>query len=170
LDAFDRTKMEELYLYRQRLLNRMESVVEDLRRAASSASPEEWHVPKSDDQPSPHRLLAHLRSIEIQALAPRLKTILTEDHPNLVLFDDDRWMETHYRKDEPVDSIIDDYERIRQEELSWLTQMDPRAWSRTCRHPWFGVRTLQWWVEKTMAYAEEHLQDIISELSNRRNN
>jgi hypothetical protein len=166
MKAVDISKMEELYEYRQRLLERMEGVIEDLRKAASSASSKEWRTAPPEDQPTPHWILAHLRNIEVQALAPRIKKILNEDDPHLILFDDDHWMEINYDPDEPVEAMIDEYERIRNEEMSWLEEMDISGWSRTGRHPWFGVRTLQWWVEKTLAYAEEHLEDINAVLYN----
>jgi hypothetical protein len=156
----DMSRMEELFIYRQRLLERMETVVDDLRAAALDGLFPESSSDRKEGQPSPHWWLAHLRNIEAQALAPRMKRILTEEEPLLSLFDDEDWMDKHYRLDEPIEAIVDDYERIRKGELAWLNEMKVQAWSRTCRHPWFGVRTLQWWVERTLAYAEEHLQEI----------
>lgn len=164
MDEIEQDRMEELYLYRKRLVARLESIVQDLSSAAAAGSNDDWKSTQPDDPQTPHWKLVHLRNIERQALAPRLKRILNEDDPHLVLFDDEKWMESHYRADEPVEVIIADYEKIRKEELSWLKEMNVKAWSRTCRHPWFGVRTFQWWVEKTMAYAEEHLEEIKSGL------
>ena len=80
------------------------------------------------------------------------------------LFDDDGWMATRYDPAEPVQSILADYARLRQQELSWLHDLPPAAWNRTARHPWWGVRTLQWWVEQCLLTARQQLEQLTVEV------
>jgi hypothetical protein len=152
--------MEELLAYRQNLLTSLENVVGELRQAAASIPPAAWHTPPAPDQPAPHQVLAHLRAIESQAIAVRLRRVLDESEPYLPLFDDDGWMAAHYDPAEPVQSILDDYAHLRQQELSWLKDLPSAAWNRTARHPWWGVRALQWWVEQCLLIARQHLEQL----------
>jgi hypothetical protein len=69
-------------------------------------------------------------------------------------------MEQHYRPDEPPEAILDEYARLRRLELSWLESLPPEDWNRLARHPWWGLRALQWWAEQCVVYAEEHLEQL----------
>jgi hypothetical protein len=152
--------MEELLAYRQNLLTSLEEVVTGLRQAAAAIPAAAWHTPPAPDQPTPHQVLAHLRAIESQAIVVRLRRILDESEPYLPLFDDDGWMAAHYDPNEPVQSILDDYASLRQQELSWLRDIPSAVWNRTARHPWWGVRALQWWVEQCLLVARQHLEQL----------
>jgi hypothetical protein len=152
--------MEELIAYRQNLLTSLEEVVTGLRQAAAAIPAAAWYTPPAPDQPTPHQVLAHLRAIESQAIVVRLRRILDESEPYLPLFDDDGWMAAHYDPNEPVQSILDDYASLRQQELSWLRDIPSAVWNRTARHPWWGVRALQWWVEQCLLVARQHLEQL----------
>jgi hypothetical protein len=95
--------------------------------------------------------------MERHAYSPRIERILAEDHPLLPAFDAEAWARRHYRQDEPLEEILEEYAALRQSELERLQSLPPGSWSRVGRHPVYGLRTLQWWVEKGLAHAEEHL-------------
>ena len=152
--------MEELLVYRQNLLTSLDRVVTELRQAAAAIPTSAWHTPLAPGQYTPHQVLAHLRALEAGAIAVRLRHILDEQQPYLPLFDDDGWMAVHYDPSEPVTAILDDYARLRQQELSWLRDLPSAAWNRTARHPWWGVRALQWWVEQALLIARQHLEQL----------
>jgi len=152
--------MEELLAYRQNLLANLAGIVSELRQAAVDMPDAGWHTPAAPGQATPHQVLAHLRALESQAIMVRLRRVLDEDEPHLPLFDDDEWMAAHYDPAEPVQSILDDYGDLRQQELSWLNNLPSAAWNRTARHPWWGVRTLQWWVEQGQLTARQHLEQL----------
>ena len=152
--------MEELYAYRKNLLASLAGIVAELQQTAVSIPANAWHTPPAPGQPTPHHTLAHLRAVEAQAISVRLRRILDESEPYLPLFDDDGWMAAHYDPAEPVQSILDDYARLRQQELTWLQDLPPITWNRTARHPWWGVRALQWWVEQCLLVARQHLEQL----------
>jgi hypothetical protein len=152
--------MEELYAYRKNLLDNLEGIVAELRQVAAAIPAAVWHTPLAPGQPAPHHALAHLRALEAHAIVPRLRRILDEQQPYLPLFDDGGWMAAHYDPSEPVQAILDDFARLRQQELSWLKGLPPDSWNRTARHPWWGVRTLQWWVEQCLLIARQHLAQL----------
>jgi len=152
--------MEELIRYRKNLLDSLVEVVDELRAAAAVLPPQAWHIPTAADQPTPHWTLAHLRNVEAQIIAVRIRRILDEEEPDLPLFDDEAWMADHYDPAEPVQAILEAYASLRQQELTWLRDFPPVAWNRTARHPWWGVRSLQWWVEQCLQTARQHLQEL----------
>jgi hypothetical protein len=152
--------MDELLTYRKNLLEALEGVVSELRQAAASIPTAGWHTSPAPDQPTPHQVLAHLRALEAHAIALRLRRILDESEPYLPLFDDDGWMAGNYDPSEAVTSILDDYARLRKQEMAWLKDLPAKAWNRTARHPWWGVRALQWWVEQALLTARQHLEQL----------
>ena len=152
--------MEELLAYRQNLLTNLENIVSELHQAAAAIPATAWHASAAPGEFTPHQVLAHLRALESQAIVVRLRRILDECKPHLPLFDDDGWMTAHYDPAEPVQSILDDYTRLRQQELTWLENLSPASWNRTARHPWWGVRALQWWVEQSLLVARQHLEQL----------
>lgn len=152
--------MEELLAYRQNLLIKLESFVNELRQAVAAIPDTAWHTPPEPGQTTPHQVLVHLRTLESQAITVRLRRILDESEPYLPLFDDDEWMAAQYDPTESVQSILDDYANLRQQELSWLKDLPSQAWNRTARHPWWGVRALQWWVEQCLLTARQHLEQL----------
>lgn len=152
--------MEELLQYRRHLLAELERSVEVLGAAWGALPPEKRHASLCAKGHTPHWVLANLRAIESGALSVRLNRILTEDCPHITLFVEEDWMAAHYSPAEPAEDILADYARLRATELAWLQELPPQGWNRTGRHPWFGVRTLQWWAERCLAYAREHLQQL----------
>lgn len=152
--------MEELLDYRKNLLEALEGVVSEVRQAAEAIPAAAWHTAPLPGQPTPHQVLAHLRAIEAHAIAVRLRRILEESEPYLPLFDDDGWMAGNYDPSEAVTSILEDYVNLRQEELTWFKDLPPAAWNRTARHPWWGLRALQWWVEQCLLVARQHLEQL----------
>ena len=152
--------LEQLNNYRERLLNRLSEVVDDLITVVDNMPERGWHDPLGVDGDTPHKVLAHLRAIEKHALSVRLRLILDEEAPTLILFDDSGWMDTHYDPDEPPREILEDYATLRQRELTWLRNLPAEGWNRTARHPWWGSRSFQWYVEQCLEYSEEHLRAL----------
>jgi hypothetical protein len=150
---------EQLLLYRQRLLERLHLVGEDIVQAVAKFAPERWHSVAIGGE-SPHRILANLRVVEAQAFSVRLQRILDEEQPFLPLFDNKKWMDEHYDSSEPPENILEDYIVLRRKGLARLNRLSIQDWNRTGRHPWWGVRALQWWVEQTVRFSEEQLQRL----------
>jgi hypothetical protein len=156
--------MEELYEYRTELIAISLGIVHELRQVMDTISASGLPASPEAGHSSPHRTLAHLRDIQVQALSGRLLQILREDNPVFVLFDDQGWQESHYRTDEPWQEILEEFTRSHESVLKDLDPCEASIWNRTAHHPWFGKRTFQWWVELCYEYAETHLAQIRSAL------
>ena len=150
---------EQLVRYRQNLMGRLVAIAGDLAHTAAAIPRDKLHKPLENGE-SPHRVLANLRAIGAQALSIRLQRILDEEEPYLPIFSDDQWMAAHYDPDKPLEKIIAAYIELRREQVDMIKGLPPHSWNRTARHPWWGVKTLQWWVEQILHYDEEHLQKL----------
>lgn len=146
--------------YRERLLERLETVVPDLADAIAAIPESRWHTPGEIGRRSPHALLAHLRDVEREAYAVRLKQLLEEDSPAFVQWDSPHWETTLYNPAEPVTHILTEYAGLREEELQILRPLSAKEWSRIGRHELLGRRTVQWWAERILENAENRLREL----------
>lgn len=152
--------MDPLLAYRAALIERAERVVDELAEAIAAIPAERWHTPLAEGERSPHEIMAHLRDVEAQAYAARLRRILDEDSPTLPALDCGVWRRADSDKNESMERLLSDYARLREEELARMRRMTPEQWSRTGRHDVVGVRTAQWWVERAVAHADGHLRQL----------
>jgi hypothetical protein len=152
--------MDELIAYRQELLSALERVVSELLIIVKDTPFKEWYRPIGHDLHTPHYTLVHLFVLEAKEFALYIRRIHDEETPLLVLFDDTAWMESHYRPKAQPRIIMQDFAHLRNQELKWLRELPPATWSRTARHPWWGVHTLQWLVELQLEYSRQHLSEL----------
>lgn len=114
----------------------------------------------NSDGQTPHYILYNLYALEAQFFTIQLPRIRSEDGPELPIFDDEAWMAAHYAPEEPAINIIEETTKLRQQELAWLRNLSPQEWSRTARHPWWGMHTLQWWVELQLEYSLQVIKQL----------
>lgn len=157
--------MEELAAYRQQLLAALMRVVAALPPILAARPSRAWNDPPGTTSHGPHFILAHLRALDRQEFMPNLKRIQAETVPLLAVFDDQSWMEAHYQPEEPVDEILEGLEQRRAEEVAWLRDLTTPDWSRLGRHAWWGLRSLQWWVELQLELSRQHQEQIKATLT-----
>ncbi len=149
--------MKELYAYRQRMLTNWQEIVPALEREVTSIPAERWHAIPPHGGWTCHQVLAHLRDIESLVIAPSIRSLLAgRDGALPPCPEDSAWLQG-YRADEAPEEIFRSYVAIRSEETGLLMQLDAPPWNASARHPQFGVRTLQWWVEASLQHARRHL-------------
>jgi hypothetical protein len=152
--------MDQLCDYRARLLDRLESIPDEIAQAARAIPSEKIHRPTQSGKMSPHQIVARLRNMEKHAYSARLQKLITEELPAMKTFPIDQWEAEHYDPSESVESILDDYATIRQTELHLLRALSPQDWNRSGRHNTFGLRTVQWWAERSLEYATIQLREL----------
>lgn len=157
--------MEELLVYRQELISALEGFVTQLSQVVAGIPPTLWQHNDEAGSPTPHYLLAHLCELEEQVFTIQLHRILDEDQPVLPRFDDFTWMADHYRSGLPALVILERFINLRFTEVDWLRGLPSPSWSRTARHPWWGVHAFQWWVELQLEYSRQHLRKLAAFLS-----
>lgn len=152
--------MEELLEYRHRLLEHFSAVAGEFEHRLAGMTHDELHTPLDDLSNSRHGLFAHLRVTEELLFLVSLRRILTETRPLLDEFDRKTWMQVHYDPREPIGDLLTGFTNIRQQELDHISNMPADGWVRIGRHPVWGDRTLQWWVEMSQAHAISHLRQM----------
>jgi hypothetical protein len=152
--------MEELFEYRRRLLEHFSAVATDFERRLVGLSPAQLHEPWNHSGKSRHWLMAHLRATEENLFMVSLQRILSETQPVLDDFDRLAWMRLNYHPQESIGELLSGFAYTRQQELDCLQNLPPDGWNRIGRHPIWGNRTLQWWVEKSQAHAVSHLREL----------
>ncbi len=156
--------MEELITYRQELLSVMQEQINTLASAEASISSKGWYLILDGDHPTLHYSLSRLWAEESQEYSNNIRRILDEEMPLLVVFDTEAWMGVHYDAEVPAQLIIEDFAALRQWELGVLCGQPAASWSRTARHPWWGVHALQWWVELQRENTHQHISQLLRHL------
>ncbi len=152
--------MDPLLDYRARLLNRLESIVHELADAVAVIPQGRWHDPIGHGGRSPHAILARLRDTEREAYLARLRKLLADETPTFEPYDPPNWESELYDADEPMASLLADYAALREAELQLLRPLSGEGWARTGRHPSFGMRTVQWWVERILEFSINQLREL----------
>lgn len=147
--------MQELYSYRDLMLQRYSKVGEEVKRAAQAISKSAWHTPLEGTTSSHHQIIARLHAQETQLFNPCIDTLLDGDEKSLPLFDVNEWLQAEYQCDISIESILTAYLESHTEMNVRLQNLLVDAWIRVGRHLWWGCRTLQWWVESSLAEANK---------------
>jgi hypothetical protein len=154
--------MEQLLDYRERLLERFTTIADALEKTIKDIPQQDWHSPREPGAWTPHQILAHIRDAKAYEFLPCIRSILDQDMPSIDCFDREAWMIANYRPDEPVEAIWREIKSMHERELERLRELPDSGWSRGGRHPTWGLRTLQWWVEQSLDHVEEHLKRLNS--------
>ncbi|MBI3240926.1 MAG: DinB family protein [Chloroflexi bacterium] len=150
--------MEQLYEYRERLLNRLEAIATEIAGAVTEIPQSRWREPVKPDGRSPRAILSSLCDVERYAYSLRLQRILAEDTPTL-----DSFTPQPQNPALTMTDLLAEYKTLRQAELEILRRLPPAGWGRVGRHPTFGLRTVQWWAERTLEHSKRHLQELRGE-------
>jgi hypothetical protein len=148
--------------YRARLLERLEAVLPELADAIAAIPESRWHETSGPGGRSAHAVVAHLRDVEREAYLVRLRRLVAEDAPVFQSWTPPDWEINDYNPGEPLADILAEYAGLREAELQLLRPLSPAAWARAGRHTTLGRRTLQWWTERILEYAEDRLQVLHS--------
>ncbi len=150
--------MKELETYRERMVTHWREVVQHLEEAAGRIPPETWHAAPASGGMTCHQALAYLHDMEAQVIAPSIRILRTGAETPLPPCPDVRAWLAQYRPGEAPQDILRAYARLREEEAALLFGEGAPPWSVQARHPRFGVRTLQWWVEASLLHARRQLR------------
>ena len=152
--------LDQLLDYRARLLAELERQPAQAARALAAIPEPEWHTRRNLSGRSVHRVVSHVRDLEVMAFAPRVRRILFEDQPVLVPFARHDWSDDQYQVDEPLTHILAAWSQARAEILDTLPPPASAQWTRAGFHPPSGKRTLQWWAERIYRHAQAHLAEL----------
>lgn len=141
-------QFRELLRYREDLLAAWAAQPERLA-AAWAALPAAQRARRG--AASPWGALAALWQWETQVGFPNLQAMAGRQQPLAVLSDAPAEFP-------PPEAMLTDYRRLRQQALRLVAPLDGKGWSFLARHPRYGQRTVQWWVERSYALGAYALQ------------
>lgn len=156
--------MEEIGEYRQDLLTALEGVAGELSSIVDGIPPDGWLSPITPSGRTRHYILASLQALESQLFSVTLHRIVEEEAPSFSLFDIQAWLGEHYQPGAPVNEILAEFCSQRRQDVTWLRTLPDGAWNCAGRHPWWGMRTLQWWVELQLDVSRQHLRELSASL------
>ena len=151
--------MEELLIYRQRLLDRYADIAAEMGQFSASI-PQEDRAATECEGWSLHKTLAHLRDVEAGYFQPLYRRLLSGEDAPAGRYELQAWERQDYDPNEPLETILADLARLHRQEADTLRGLEPQGWNRACRHPVWGERTLQWWVEQSLAHSTQHLRQL----------
>lgn len=127
---------------------------------------EKWKKSHIEDEWSPVEILCHLRDVDVEINAPRLKTILSESNPFIEAVDADRWAEEREYKSEDGPSVLKGFVESRLELLEILSTLENSTWEKEARHTIFGPTTLFELFKIIARHDRLHIQQIHKTLEN----
>jgi hypothetical protein len=146
---------------RDELIVRLGSAPAELHWAVAQLPPERWNARPGERDWSAHEIAAHTRDIAVEVYRVRMQRILTEDDPELALFDENAWMAAHYDTAEPMKHILDELDRAHHDMSLLLMGRTDAEWARTGRHAEHGARSAAWWARQAIAHVWEHAVQVI---------
>lgn len=152
------TRLEQLYDYRRRLMERFSAIGTEYAKTVAALPAPAPH--RSMDAPfrPVRKILAHTHDLEARLFWPSMQQILTSEEPFLDL----PYEQAHapHPDRQPIDTLLAEFLALRAQELSRLLALEDEDWRRTGRHLTWGMRSLQWWAELSLAHAEDHLEQL----------
>lgn len=152
----------ETAMYRNELTSRLRQATDDIAWAVRGLLSPRIEYRPDDNEWTIHEHIAHLRDMEQEVYLPLLRWATVPDMLDPLDYSRREWHEQRYRADEPVAAIVDQYARMRDEELSIFRDMTDAAWLRYRTDTRWGPLTCQWLAELMYRHALDHLQCIMA--------
>jgi hypothetical protein len=156
--------MEELLNYRQKLLEMLQNLPGTYQQTLAHLSPEQVHQTLPGDSATIHQVAVHVRDAAQDTYLPIITTLLETSQTKNASLPEAGTSVHHYTAGEPIQQVCTSMRQLQSQMLDSLQASPHSAWSAAMRHPAWGVRTLQWWVEQYLAHGRAHLHQIRSHL------
>jgi hypothetical protein len=150
--------MKELIEYRVKLVERLEQAAREFCDACRNIQDP---YAQAGDEWNAHQIASHTRHVANSIYGARIQQTLREDDPRFTNFDEQTWMLNEYKKEEPLAEVLDEFLKGITDLCQTLRELPREAWSRQSWHELIGGgRTVQFWVERSLAHIEEHLNSV----------
>lgn len=144
----------------RRLIERIRSSAQVLRRAVEEAPRRRFDVAPKAGEWSALETLTHVRDVIVHVYGLRLRRLFYEDSPLFADFDEETYRPASLARGETVDYLLATI-LGEHEQLARLLEAVPDAeWAREGRHPQFGVMSIEFLARRVGEHAEEHAAQI----------
>lgn len=104
------------------------------------------------------RHVFHLLAYERRLALPNMRSVLGESFTH----DETYQEEVEWAKGHDLPTLLDDFRRIRAEEIALLGHYTPDDWERTMTSPSWEDVTLRWTVTKMLQHTFDHTNSILA--------
>jgi len=147
-------------------LARMAGAADALEAAVACRQAEALPTRSAPEAWSGTEIVCHLRDIEAFYLE-RIKLILANPEPTLVLLDPDRWARDRQYQRNDLHEALATFRAARVETLGFLAGLAPEQWERRAIHPIRGVVTVRNIVHSLAKHDQVHLAQLERALAGR---
>ena len=154
--------VSETSTYRAEIVSRLRSATEDLQwivrgvgrsAGAYTLSPQEWSI---------HEQVSHLRDMEQEVYLPLLRWATVPEMLDPRDYNRAAWHEMRYNAEEPLEGIVQDIVRIRDEELAIFREVTDTVWRQYRTDTRWGPLTCEWIAELMYRHVLDHMQTIMA--------
>lgn len=153
--------MSETANYRTELLSRVRATSEDLGWAVRAMTREQIDYTPSSSEWTVHQNLAHLRDMEERVYLPLLRWATVPGMLDPADYSRQQWLEQRYDDEETVVELLQDLERMRDEEFGIFRDMNDVTWTRYRTDTRWGPLSCQWIAEVMYRHVLDHLQTVM---------
>ena len=149
MTAAERT--EEIAMIRS-LPAGLEAAVRDLnpQQLATAYRRDGWTI---------RQVVHHLADSHMNAFI-RMKLVITEDHPTVKPYDQDRWAETDDVGQADIRASLEILRGLHQRWSVLLERLPEETWRRTAHHPERGEISLEQFLDMYAVHGKTHVQQI----------
>lgn len=154
--------VSESSMYRAELVSRLRSATEDLQWMVRGLSQTAGAYSPAASEWSTHEQAAHLRDMEQEVYLPLLRWATVPEMLDPREYNRGAWHSDRYDRNEPLQAVVADIVRIREEELAIFGEMTDAVWTRYRTDTHWGPLTCQWIAELMYRHVLDHMQTIMA--------
>lgn len=141
---------------RNKLIQQIADLPQDLEKTVAGWTDSQLDTPYREGGWTVRQVVHHLADSHVNGYS-RFRMVLTEDHPTLKAYDQDKWALLPDVRDLPLEASFTILEGLHQRWAYMLANLEDDDWSRTCYHPEDGELTLE---ELLSDYANHGIKHI----------
>lgn len=126
---------------RKKLVHELAKLPAELRAAVQGLGEYDLEISYRAGGWSLRQVVHHLADAFANAYV-RIKFLLTESEPSIMVWNEERWVETPENHSAPIDSSLDLFDATIRRLVSCLELLPAESFERTLFHPSMGVMTL----------------------------
>lgn len=154
--------MTDSATYRMEITTRLRLATDDLAWMMRGLTPGQLSYKPDENEWSMHEHLSHLRDMEQEVYLPLLRWATVPEMLDPRDYNRREWHEHRYRPTEAAKSVLDDYQRMRDEELLIFRDMRDHTWTRWRNDTRWGPITCQWLAELMYRHLLDHMQGLMA--------
>ena len=143
---------------RREMITRYQDGYRVITEALADITEAEMNAREAPGEWSPREVVHHLADSEM-ASALRLRSLLVDEHPAIVGYDQDAYADRLWY-DRPIEASLMAFRAARETTAQLLVRMEGDDWSRAGTHSESGAYSVLDWLQIYAAHAHDHADQI----------